>query len=359
MFQVQWHRKSLQSLMVLTLVGSSAFAQSLRVMGYNVQNLFDTIDSPDTNDSEFTPNGSQKWTEAVLEDKMRNLGEVIRESKADIVAVNEIENQQVLEQMLQVGLEGTAFKYVKAANSKDGRGIRTGIISRFPIVDFKSHDVSSPNWVDQGRRKYGRDIFEVTVDTGAAGEGRLVTLLVNHWLSKGGGPIRDKWRADEARSIAKIIANIVKQNPTRLVISAGDFNDTLNSPPLSQNLPMIDSLAAFAKSAPETMFPLDSEMASLPPEKRGTHYFHPAHEWNTLDHLFISEGQDLKANNVKGFRYVHGSVKVVQSRFVQKGGMPQGCEILRFQKKPNGGGRTRCLEGASDHFPMLADFEYR
>ena len=28
---------------------------------YNVENLFDTIDSPDTNDTEYTAQGSKKW----------------------------------------------------------------------------------------------------------------------------------------------------------------------------------------------------------------------------------------------------------------------------------------------------------
>ena len=28
---------------------------------YNLENLFDTIDSPDTNDSEFLPDGANKW----------------------------------------------------------------------------------------------------------------------------------------------------------------------------------------------------------------------------------------------------------------------------------------------------------
>ncbi|MDR0795307.1 MAG: hypothetical protein LBE79_04530, partial [Tannerella sp.] len=33
-----------------------------RVMFYNVENLFDTEDDPDTDDNEFTPKGARRWS---------------------------------------------------------------------------------------------------------------------------------------------------------------------------------------------------------------------------------------------------------------------------------------------------------
>ena len=32
---------------------------------YNVENLFDTIDDPKTNDDDRTPNGKDKWTDEI------------------------------------------------------------------------------------------------------------------------------------------------------------------------------------------------------------------------------------------------------------------------------------------------------
>jgi len=78
-------------------------------MSYNVQNLFDTIESPDTNDHEFTPGGLQKWTEVVLSDKIQNLGEVIRSSNPAIIALTEVENQAVVEQLVNQGLSGMGY----------------------------------------------------------------------------------------------------------------------------------------------------------------------------------------------------------------------------------------------------------
>ena len=36
--------------------------QNYRVMFYNLENLFDIYDDPDTHDDEFTPTGSRRWT---------------------------------------------------------------------------------------------------------------------------------------------------------------------------------------------------------------------------------------------------------------------------------------------------------
>ncbi|HHM21739.1 MAG TPA: endonuclease/exonuclease/phosphatase family protein, partial [Bacteroidetes bacterium] len=71
---------------------------------YNFENLFDTIDDPNKRDSEFTPGGRRKWTQAVYEDKLNNLAKVVSELGTEItpdglalLGVSEIENRQVLE----------------------------------------------------------------------------------------------------------------------------------------------------------------------------------------------------------------------------------------------------------------------
>lgn len=353
-------RKLFVSGFALLALSAQAARTELRVMGYNVQNLFDTVDNPKTLDEEFTPGGLQHWTEIVLEDKMRNLGEVIRNADADIVGLVEVEHEAVVKDFVRTGLPGAGYAHVAVADTVDIRGIRPALLSKYPIVEQRSHRISSPSWIENGKRKYGRDILEVTLDTEVSNdEGRYVTVLVSHWLSKGGGPIRDKWREDEARSMSEIISGIVRRNPGRLVISIGDFNDTLDSRPLNNGLPLVSSLEAFAKSSPEKLYAADSELAGLAPQDRGTHYFHPDKSWNTLDHVFIAEGATLKAGRTRGFHYRPQSMKVIKPRFQNQGdSSPKGCEIIRGQKQ-KGGFRTRCLDGASDHRPVTADFDLR
>ena len=41
--------------------GDDVKNEAFFVMFYNVENLFDTIDNPRTNDSEFLPNSKKNW----------------------------------------------------------------------------------------------------------------------------------------------------------------------------------------------------------------------------------------------------------------------------------------------------------
>src|SRR5688500_14862683 len=84
--------------------GSAARAKRMKVMSYNVQNLFDTVDSEDTNDSEFTPDGKQKWTETVIRDKIANLGHVIKAQSPDVIALSEVESQEMVDRLVKEGL---------------------------------------------------------------------------------------------------------------------------------------------------------------------------------------------------------------------------------------------------------------
>lgn len=361
-------RQVMSTGMIAALFALSSVANAnpmIKIAGYNVQNLFDTYDDPNTSDEEFTPRGAQHWTEEVLEDKMRNLGEVFRQMNADVVGMTEVENEAIVRRFMDVGLAGQGYTSYAVADTRDGRGIRTAVVSRYPIHRVKSHDVSNPEWIENGRRKFSRDILEVTVDV----NGTPVTVFVSHWLSKAGGAIRDGWRRDEANALTKIMRDIARNDPARLMVAVGDFNDTLDGPSLRNTLDLAHTFADFMRSSADKLFATDRELESLPPRDRGTHYFHPGHEWNTLDHMFIMAGDALKSGRARGFNYVPGSTEVVHPRFVSHEGFPQGCEIIRGANTNNNRNRngnrrnareefrTSCPNGASDHFPMSAMFE--
>src|SRR5688572_17032410 len=104
--------------MKLFLVSVLAFAYSLSLSGqkeytvaclafYNLENLFDTIDSDCTDDLEFTPLGSNLYNSAVYYDKLRKLSKVISELGTSftpdgpaLLGVSEIENREVLEDLV-------------------------------------------------------------------------------------------------------------------------------------------------------------------------------------------------------------------------------------------------------------------
>ena len=70
---------------------------------YNLENLFDTINDPNTNDDEFTPTGSNRWSPVIYNEKLNNMAHVISQlgkevspDGAAIVGLCEVENYSVL-----------------------------------------------------------------------------------------------------------------------------------------------------------------------------------------------------------------------------------------------------------------------
>ena len=56
-----------------TVYRAAVYQQEFIVMFYNLENMFDIIDSPDTNDSDFTPDGAKNWTRNRYEIKKKRI----------------------------------------------------------------------------------------------------------------------------------------------------------------------------------------------------------------------------------------------------------------------------------------------
>ncbi len=51
-----------------------------RILFYNVENLFDTVNQPGTNDGEFTPEADKEWNTSKLFDKLDKIARVIKDT---------------------------------------------------------------------------------------------------------------------------------------------------------------------------------------------------------------------------------------------------------------------------------------
>ena len=74
---------------------------------YNLENLFDTIDDPNTLDDDFTPKGFRKWTNKRYKRKVYKLAKTISELGNDTTAnfpvlmgVAEVENAGVMQDLI-------------------------------------------------------------------------------------------------------------------------------------------------------------------------------------------------------------------------------------------------------------------
>ena len=76
---------------------------------YNVENLFDTINSTNTNDSEFLPDSEKKWNTYRYNYKLNQLAKVFssiirdenNDKMLDIIGLCEVENKLVIEDLLK------------------------------------------------------------------------------------------------------------------------------------------------------------------------------------------------------------------------------------------------------------------
>ena len=107
---------------------------------YNLENLFDTINNPSTNDEEFTPSGSYRWGGLKYRNKLHNLAHAISCFATDdnspfklkngpaVIGVSEVENRQVLEDLIKTGKLADRNYGVVHYDSPDARGIDVGLI---------------------------------------------------------------------------------------------------------------------------------------------------------------------------------------------------------------------------------------
>ena len=89
--------------------------RTLSFVFYNVENLYDLIDDPQTNDEEYLPSGKKKWNEEKYRKKLADLSSVLAELGGDelpeIIGLCEVENRQVVQDLvdepaLQKGITG-------------------------------------------------------------------------------------------------------------------------------------------------------------------------------------------------------------------------------------------------------------
>jgi len=162
---------------------------------YNVENLFDTIDTPDVRDTEFSPKGSKNYDADLYQDKLGNLSKVLSEIGTDLspdglsmFGVAEIENRSVLEDLIaQPKLKDRNYQIVHY-DSPDKRGIDVGFVYNpkyFTVTESRNVPLTIFE-ADDTTRIYTRDILLA----GGKFDGKVIYLMVNHLTSLPGGQFR-------------------------------------------------------------------------------------------------------------------------------------------------------------------------
>ena len=248
-FIIKYFVKDIPVLGILMLLSASTgYSQDvsfkpLRLMFYNVENLFDIYNDTTKADDDFLPKGLMRWNDTRYDRKINALYKTIvaagEWSPPEVVAFCEVENRNILEDLVY-GTYIAKFNYsIIHEESPDQRGIDVCLVYRKDCLRIPGYVY----WIPSGIKTeeftsrsvlYAKLVFEE--DT--------IHLIVNHWPSRRGGVLAGE---DMRMKISSMVRekvdsiNRLTAGGAKIVI-LGDFNST----PDDQE---IKSLVAPVKSA--------------------------------------------------------------------------------------------------------------
>jgi len=216
---------------------------SLRIMFWNVENLFDPFDDSLTLDEEFTLQGIYGWTWSRFNRKLNNIYKVIMSAgwnPPDIIGLAEVENRWVLERLIhETPLSKFEYRIIHK-DSPDVRGIDVTLLylpDSFKPIDKSFIHVSGFKSGDDPTRDilYVKGIVNY-VDT--------VSLIVNHWPSRYPGQTETiHKRRTAALTLKRLTDSLLTADPLCRIIIMGDFNDEPQDASISESLAAVMPVA--------------------------------------------------------------------------------------------------------------------
>ncbi|NCF42825.1 MAG: endonuclease/exonuclease/phosphatase family protein [Bacteroidetes bacterium] len=309
---------------------------------YNVENLFDHFNDPKTRDDDRTPNGRDRWTEAIFEKKLVNTAKVIGEIGKDVtgsapalIGLSEVENLYVVERLVASPALKKYNYGIAHFESPDERGIDVCLLyqkSKFTLLKAKKHFL--PLFDSDGSPDYTRDQLVVS---GLLGN-EVMYFIVHHWPSRSGGQARSEPKRMAAAELnRKTVDSIRAINPKAKIINMGDFNDDPTNKSVLEVLGAIGDKAAITENTP-----FFNPMAAFYKKGIGTSCYRD--KWNVLDQVHLSPSL-LTPSESHWYFWRAGIFN--QPFLINKKGRYKGYPFRSFA-----GGRF--TNGYSDHFPVYA-----
>ena len=189
-------------------------------MFYNVENFFDTINNPMTNDNEFLPNAKKQWDTHKYNQKIDQLTKIfssINDGKhPNIIGLCEVENKSVIEDLLDNSFFYQQNYTIIHNNSPDKRGIDCALLFDDTFTLLKKDFIK----IDIPNARPTRDIVYVKLVI----KNEILHVFVNHWPSRWGGQQETNHRRMVASNrLQEYIDNHI--NLDEHIIIMGDFND--------------------------------------------------------------------------------------------------------------------------------------
>ena len=314
------------SILLVALINVQCTAQKkqkITIGFYNVENLFDTLDTPNKQDQEFLPTSIQNWSSERYWTKIDHINKVIKAlNKPIILGMCEVENKAVVQDIVDRGELKDNYS-VLHYESLDARGIDNALIYNQSVLTLLDSGILRFD-MPQGSTP-SRDIlwgkFTHESDT--------LFAMINHWPSRRGGQVESEpKRLIAATTAKKFIDSLLSTNKHSKIIFMGDLNDH----PDNLSAEMISSV----------LKPMINQESGL---FGGSHNYRG--EWAVLDHIMVSKGFLKKG----GISAVKKSGKIVSEEFM--------IDEYKGNKVPyRTYGGKKYLNGYSDHFPVIIEVSY-
>lgn len=237
----------------------------LRIVEWNVENLFDCRHDTLKDDFEFLPEGERRWTWSRYWRKLTDVSRVLMaigdDAAPDLVGLCEVENDSVLTDLCRrSSLRNLDFSYVMT-QSADRRGMDVALLyrpARFRLLDW--HAVRVPS--REHALPATRDILWVK---GLAPGGDTLHVVVCHLPSRLGGRAGQRGRRLAVGTL-NLLADSIGEGGNLVVL--GDFN----APPHDK---VFRKLTKLVNLVPQKRYPSE-----------GTYRYKGL--WSWIDHALVS-----------------------------------------------------------------------
>jgi hypothetical protein len=322
----------------------SAWSQGEMTAGliafYNVENLFDTIDTPGVDDVEFTPGAAKRWNSVRYYQKLDNTARVIAGIGRDeglpggphILGLCEIENREVIEDLVNhASLRHLNYRVVHY-NSFDSRGVDVGLVYQadfFVLTASKSYKL--PLTSMEGEEYYSRSQLVVS---GLLMDEKM-HFIVNHWPSRrSGSKASEKLRIEAALLTRSIVDSLQAEDPGAKIVVMGDLNDD------PRDVSVTKHLSAIGRDTGLKPGDLYNPMYELFREGVGSLAYRD--RWNLFDQMIVS--QPLLGDDFSTFK-LHAARVYRKDFMTQRDGRYRGYPLRTYVG-------DQFTAGYSDHFPV-------
>lgn len=304
---------------------------------FNIENLFDTIDSPDTDDREFLPNSPKQWGTVRYRRKLDKMAEVIAGMGRDvhpqgmaILGLCEVENRAVVEDLVAAAPIRERGYRVVHEDSWDRRGVDVALIYNPAMYQVYAHKAYRLHMPDTAFRTRDQLLVSGILD------GDTTHVIVNHWPSRRGGEKRSAPHRRAAAELGRhIIDSLMAINPDAHIMYMGDLNDD----PVDASV--LKHLRATGDARAVQGANLFNPMHGLFQKGIGSLAWRDS--WNLFDQIIISPG--LYHGQDGSYKY-YGARVFNEPYLRQKEGNFAGYPSRTFV------GDTY-QDGYSDHFPVF------